>query len=102
MDVGAVARRKNEQFLLYGRLYLPHTLEALYLRRLSPTQQFKLSAVSDSRLRNGATILAMHQYDVGKYSAETLYSTDGGLIGLRGDSNFGPDPRMEIEGATQD
>ncbi|TVY12922.1 Mitochondrial distribution and morphology protein 10 [Lachnellula arida] len=66
--------------LFYGRLYLPQsTLEALYLRRLSPTQQLRLSAVSDSRLRNGGTILALHQYDTGKYSAETLYSTDGGL-----------------------
>ncbi|KUJ21887.1 uncharacterized protein LY89DRAFT_387139 [Mollisia scopiformis] len=83
--------------LLYGRLYLPQsTLEALYLRRMSPTQQLKLSAVSDSRLRNGGTILALHQYDVGKYSAETLYSTDGGLIGVRGLYNFGPDPRKEV------
>ncbi|KAI9051398.1 hypothetical protein LZ554_004445 [Drepanopeziza brunnea f. sp. 'monogermtubi'] len=83
--------------LLYGRLYLPQsTLEALYLRRLSPTSQLKLSAVSDSRLRNGGTVLALYQYDVGKYSADTLYSTDGGLIGLRGLYNFGPDPRKEI------
>lgn len=83
--------------LLYGRLYLPQsTLEALYLRRMSPTQQLKLSAVSDSRFRNGGTILALHQYDVGKYSAETLYSTDGGLIGLRGLYNFGPDPRKDV------
>jgi distribution and morphology protein 10 len=80
--------------LLYGRLYLPQsTLEALYLRRLSPTQQLKLSAVSDSRLRNGGTLLALHQYDVGKFSTEALYSTDGGLLGLKGLYNFGPDPR---------
>lgn len=83
--------------LLYGRLYLPQsTLEALYLRRLSPTSQVRLSAVSDGRLRNGGTVLALHQYDVGKYSAETLYSTDGGLIGLRGLYNFGPDPRKDV------
>ncbi|TVY38689.1 Mitochondrial distribution and morphology protein [Lachnellula subtilissima] len=83
--------------LFYGRLYLPQsTLEALYLRRLSPTQQLKLSAVSDSRLKNGGTILALHQYDTGKYSTETLYSTDGGLVGVRGLYNFGPDPRKGI------
>lgn len=83
--------------LFYGRLYLPlSTLEALYLRRISPTQQLKFSAVSDGRLRNGGTILALHQYDVGKYNAETLYSTDGGLIGFRGLYNFGPDPRKEV------
>ncbi|PBP18540.1 mdm10-like protein [Diplocarpon rosae] len=90
-------RIDKRESLLYGRLYLPQsTLEALYLRRLGPTQQLKLSAVSDSRLRNGGTILALHQYDVGRYSAETLYSTDGGLIGFRGLYNFGPDPRKEI------
>ncbi|CAG8976116.1 hypothetical protein HYALB_00002396 [Hymenoscyphus albidus] len=83
--------------LFYGRLYLPQsTLEALYLSRLSPTQQVRLSAVSNSQMKNGATILALHQYDVGKYSAETLYSTDGGLIGVRGLYNFGTDPRKEI------
>ncbi|TVY75720.1 Mitochondrial distribution and morphology protein [Lachnellula suecica] len=83
--------------LFYGRLYLPAShLEALYLRRISPTQQLRMSAVSNSQLRNGGTILALHQYDVGKYSAETLYSTDGGLIGVRGLYNFGPDPRKEI------
>lgn len=83
--------------LLYGRLYLPQShLEALYLRRISPTQQIKLSAVSNSKLRNGGTILALHQYDVGKYSTESLYSTDGGLIGLRGLYNFGADPRKEV------
>jgi distribution and morphology protein 10 len=82
--------------LLYGRLYLPQsTLEALYLRRMSPTSQLRLSAVSDSRLKNGGTILGLYQYDVGKYSAETLYSTDGGLLGFRGLYNFGPDPRKE-------
>jgi len=72
------------------------TLEALYLRRISPTQQLKLSAVSDNRLKNGGTILALHQYDVGKLSADSLYSTDGGLVGLRGLYNFGPDPRHEV------
>lgn len=82
--------------LLYGRLYLPQsTLEALYLRRFSPTQQFKLSAVSDNRLRNGGTLLAQHQYDVGKFSTEALYSTDGGLLGFTGLYNFGDDPRKE-------
>lgn len=66
------------------------------MRRVSPTSQVKLSAVSDSRLRNGGTLLAMHQYDVGKYSTEALYSTDGGLLGFRGLYNFGPDPRQPL------
>lgn len=89
--------------LFYGRMYLPQsTLEALYLRRISPTSQIKLSAVSDSRLRNGGTVLAQHQYDVGKYSTEALYSTDGGLLGFKGLYNFGPDPRKDTSPVVTD
>ncbi|KAF1982453.1 mitochondrial distribution and morphology protein 10 [Aulographum hederae CBS 113979] len=84
--------RKNA--LLYGRLYLPRSaLEALYLRRLSPTRQLKIACVSDPRLVNGGNILALLQNDYGKYSTEYLYSTDSGLLGVRGLFNFGPDPR---------
>lgn len=90
-------RVDNRDTLLYGRLYLPKSsLEALYLRRISPTQQIKISAVSGSHYRNGGTILALHQHDVGKYSTDALYSTDGGLLGIRGLYNFGPDPRNEV------
>ncbi|KAF2088036.1 mitochondrial distribution and morphology protein 10 [Saccharata proteae CBS 121410] len=80
--------------VLYGRLFLPtSTLEALYLRRVSPTRQLKISCVSDSSLRNGGTILGLVQNDYGKYSSEYLYSTDSALLGVRGLYNFGPDPR---------
>ena len=79
--------------LLYGRLFLPRsTLEALYLRRLSPTSQLKISCVSDSRLPNGGTILALFQHDTTKHSTEYLYSTDSALLGIRGLYNFGPEP----------
>ncbi|KAI9731028.1 MAG: Mitochondrial distribution and morphology protein 10 [Cirrosporium novae-zelandiae] len=79
--------------LLYGRVFLPHsTLEALYLHRLSPANLLRLSAVSDTRLRNGGTILALLQHDTGKYTTEYLYSTDSALFGIRGLYNFGPDP----------
>jgi distribution and morphology protein 10 len=82
--------------LLYGRLFLPHSsLEALYLRRLSPTRQLRIACVSDtSSVRNGATMLALLQQDNGKYSTEYLYSTDSALLGVRGLYNFGVDPRQ--------
>ncbi|SLM36708.1 mitochondrial distribution and morphology protein 10 [Lasallia pustulata] len=87
--------------LLYGRLFLPHsTLEALYLRRISPTQQLKITSVSDSRLKSGGTILALFQHDTGKYSTEYLYSTDSALLGIRGLYNFGPDPRARAPSYT--
>lgn len=82
--------------LLYGRLYLPrNSLEALYLRRMSPTRLLKVSAVSDATLPNGGSILGLIQNDHGKFSTEYLYSTDSALLGVRGLYNFGPDPRKE-------
>ena len=55
----------------------------------------KISAVSDSSVANGGTILALLQRDVGKYTTEYLYSTDSALMGFRGLYNFGSDPRVE-------
>ena len=74
-------------------MYLPRTtLEALYLRRISPKTQLKISCVSDSRLPNGGTILAHLQHDAAKHSTEYIYSTDSALFGVRGLYNFGPSP----------
>ncbi|KAF7449605.1 mitochondrial distribution and morphology protein 10 [Pyrenophora tritici-repentis] len=85
--------RKNT--LLYGRIFLPQSrLEALYLRRLSPTRQLRIAAVSDSNLNNGGTILTLLQNDMGKYSTEYMYSTDSALMGVRGLYNFGPDAKV--------
>ena len=74
-------------------MYLPRTtLEALYLRRINPKTQLKISCVSDSRLPNGGTILAHLQHDAAKHNTEYIYSTDSALFGVRGLYNFGPDP----------
>ena len=81
--------------LLYGRLFLPRsTLEALYLRRLTPKTQLRVSCVSDSRLPNGGTILAHLQHDAGKHNTEYIYSTDSALLGIRGLYNFGAKPPL--------
>lgn len=53
----------------------------------------KISAVSDGRLPNGGSVLALLAQDRGKWSAEYMYSTDSALLGVRGLWNFGPDPR---------
>jgi distribution and morphology protein 10 len=63
------------------------------LRRLAPTRQLRIAAVSDSNLNNGGTILTLLQNDFGKYSTEYMYSTDSALMGVRGLYNFGPGPR---------
>ncbi|KAI3320378.1 hypothetical protein HD806DRAFT_524741 [Xylariaceae sp. AK1471] len=78
--------------LAYGRLYLPMSmLEALMVKRISPTLQLQVSAVSNQTLRNGGTVLGMLQYDEGRYGVEGLASSDGGLMGIRGLYNFGGD-----------
>ena len=75
--------------LLYGRIFLPQQrLEALYLRRLAPTRQLRIAAVSDSNLNNGGTILTLLQNDFGKYSTEYMYSTDSALMGQLDDTIF--------------
>jgi distribution and morphology protein 10 len=62
---------------------------------MSPTRVLKVSAVSDTNLPNGGSILGLVQNDYGKFSTEYLYSTDSALLGVRGLYNFGPDPRKE-------
>ncbi|BFZ59506.1 Mitochondrial distribution and morphology protein 10 [Saitoella coloradoensis] len=87
-------RVDKKDSLLYGRMYIPSsTLEAMYTRRIAPTKQLILACVSDTKLPNGGTITAEIQHDVGKWSTEYVYSTEGGMLGLRGLWNFGPDPR---------
>ncbi|TKA23556.1 Mitochondrial distribution and morphology protein 10 [Salinomyces thailandicus] len=87
-------RVDRKDALLYGRLYLPtSTLEAMYLRRISPTRLLRLNCVSDDELPNGGSILALLRNDYAKYSTEYLYSTDSALLGIRGLYNFGYDPR---------
>jgi len=86
------AQNGKRHSLLYGRLYLPQSLlEGLVVKRLSPTLQVQLSAVSEQSLRNGGTVLGLVQYDRGKYGIEGLVSSDGGLLGVRGLYNFGGD-----------
>ncbi|KAJ8101193.1 hypothetical protein POJ06DRAFT_90701 [Lipomyces tetrasporus] len=81
--------------LLYGKLYLPNNiLEAMYIRQLSPTDQIVISAVSDSRLRNGGTMMTQIQKNAGKWCSEFIYSTDEALLGLRGLYNFGFDSKL--------
>ncbi|CAK7268146.1 Mitochondrial distribution and morphology protein 10 [Sporothrix epigloea] len=76
--------------LLYGRLYLPRSmLEAYMVKRLSPSLQLQLRAVSDAKLPNGGTVLGIMQLDRGRYGLEGLISSDGGLLGVRGLYNFG-------------
>ncbi|KKK27347.1 hypothetical protein ARAM_000448 [Aspergillus rambellii] len=86
--------------LLHATLHLPPptTLNALFLRRLSPTMQLSLAVSSTrgpplSKSAPQATLLTQLSHNTGKYSNEYLFSTDNSLFGWRGLWNFGPDPR---------
>ena len=88
--------------LLHAALHLPPptTLNALLLRRMSPTMQWSLAACSTrgpplSKSAPQAAILTQISHDTGKYSNEYLFSTDNALFGWRGLWNFGPDPRKK-------
>ncbi|KAL6237251.1 hypothetical protein BDW75DRAFT_89420 [Aspergillus navahoensis] len=87
--------------LLHATLHLPPptTLNALFLRRISPTMQLSLAVSSTrgpplSKSAPQATLLTQLSHDTGKYSNEYLFSTDNSLFGWRGLWNFGPDPRF--------
>jgi mitochondrial distribution and morphology protein 10 len=79
--------------LLYGRIFLPTgRLEALYLRRTSPSRLLQIRGVSDQRLPNGGSLLGSLHMDYGKYSVESLFSTDSALLGVRGLYHLGRRP----------
>ncbi|GIJ86279.1 mitochondrial distribution and morphology protein 10 [Aspergillus pseudoviridinutans] len=94
--------------LLNATLHLPPptTLNALFLRRISPTMQLSLAVCSTrgpplSNSAPQASLLGQLSHDTGKYSNEYLFSTDNSLFGWRGLWNFGPDPRHPKENASQ-
>lgn len=73
--------------LVYGRLYLPQSrLEALLAARVTPEVNLTIRAVSQETLRHGGTALALASWDdpAGRFGIETLASSDGGVLGLRG------------------
>lgn len=92
--------------LLHATLHLPPptTLNALFLRRISPTMQLTLAVCSTrgpplSKSAPQASFLTQLSHDTGKYSNEYLFSTDNALFGWRGLWNFGPDPRSKDDAA---
>ncbi|KAJ4407845.1 Mitochondrial distribution and morphology protein 10 [Gnomoniopsis sp. IMI 355080] len=73
--------------LVYGRLYLPQSrLEALLSARVSPQVNLTLRAVSQQNLPHGGTLLGLASWDdpAGRFGVESVASSDGGVLGLRG------------------
>ncbi|KAF9087862.1 Mitochondrial distribution and morphology protein 10 [Mortierella sp. GBA35] len=84
--------KRRKDYLLCGRMNLANArLEALYSRRVSKHRQYVLSGISDPASRSASHMSAQFQYDKGKYCAEVSFTTDDGLIGVRGLYNFGKD-----------
>ncbi|EEA28591.1 Mitochondrial distribution and morphology protein 10 [Talaromyces marneffei ATCC 18224] len=85
--------------LLHATLHLPppSTLNALFLRRISPTTQITASLVSTQapplvKSAPSAALLAQISHDTGTFSNEYLFSTDNALFGWRGLWNIGLEP----------
>lgn len=89
--------------LVYGRMYLPQSrLEALVASRLTREIHLTVRAVSSQqgdlyRPHGGATVLGLAAWDdpAGRFGIETLASTDGGVLGLRGLWNASNPPADE-------
>ncbi|KAG0248151.1 Mitochondrial distribution and morphology protein 10 [Mortierella polycephala] len=91
--------KKRKDYLLCGRMNLANArLEALYSRRISKHRQYVISGISDPASRSASHMSAQFQYDKGKYCAEMSFTTDDGLIGIRGLYNFGKDFDESYEG----
>ncbi|CAO3663778.1 unnamed protein product [Umbelopsis vinacea] len=81
-----------QDYLVYGRMILPGgNLEAVYSRRLSETTQYVITAFNDPRKLGSSLIGMQFQRDIGRHCTEFSYTTDDGLLGLRGLYNFGHD-----------
>ncbi|KAG0306500.1 Mitochondrial distribution and morphology protein 10 [Linnemannia gamsii] len=84
--------KRRKDYLLCGRMNLANArLEMMYSRRISKHRQYVLSGISDPASRSASHMSAQFQYDKGKYCAEMSFTTDDGLIGVRGLYNFGKD-----------
>ncbi|CAN8096351.1 unnamed protein product [Discula destructiva] len=74
--------------LVYGRLYLPQSrLEALLAARVTSQMQMTLRAVSQQGInKHGGTLLGLASWDdsAGRFGIDTVVSSDGGVLGLRG------------------
>lgn len=57
--------------------------------RSSPSRLLQIRGVSDGQLPNGGSLLGVLHNDYGKYSLETVFSTDSALFGVRGLYHFG-------------
>ncbi|KAF9964917.1 Mitochondrial distribution and morphology protein 10 [Mortierella alpina] len=91
--------KRRKDYLLCGRMNLANArLEALYSRRISKHRQYVISGISDPASRSASHLSAQFQYDKGKYCAEMSFTTDDGLIGIRGLYNFGQDFDESYEG----
>ncbi|RDH37961.1 hypothetical protein BDQ94DRAFT_166192 [Aspergillus welwitschiae] len=102
-DASAYTTIGKKATLFHATLHLPPptTLNALFLRRISPTMQLSLAVCSTrgpplSKSAPQASLLAQLSHNTGKYNNEYLFSTDNALFGWRGLWNFGPDPRDPV------
>ncbi|KAI8072966.1 hypothetical protein BC940DRAFT_292058 [Gongronella butleri] len=77
-------------YLVYGRMFFPGAaLEAMFVRRVSSRLQYLITAVNHPKSSGLPQMAFQMQYDAAKWCTEWSYTTDDGLLGLRGLYNFG-------------
>lgn len=69
----------------------------MYIQRTSKHWQYVISGVSDPLSKSASHLSLQFQYDKGKYCAETSFTTDDGMIGIRGLYNFGRDFNLSYQ-----
>ncbi|ODV98185.1 hypothetical protein PACTADRAFT_185389 [Pachysolen tannophilus NRRL Y-2460] len=87
-------RSHEDGSLLYGRMHFPtRALEAMMIKRLSPTSQFTVKCINlPKQVKNQANpgiITFYYQNDFGKYSREFIFSSNEALMGFRFLYNIG-------------
>ncbi|ODQ77853.1 hypothetical protein BABINDRAFT_163232 [Babjeviella inositovora NRRL Y-12698] len=81
-------RLSDTSSLYYGRMYFPgSTLEAMYIKRFSPTAQLIVKCVSFPSLKqlnkNLGALTFNYQKITERSAREFIYSTKGGMLGFR-------------------
>lgn len=78
----------NKEFrahsLYYGRMYFPQSaLEAMVIKKFTPTVQLLIKCVSSERLKNNGTMTFYLQNNGRKLTSEYIFSTNEALFGFR-------------------
>ncbi|CAN3365046.1 mitochondrial distribution and morphology protein 10 [Diutina catenulata] len=89
VDEKPALRTKSNPMLMYGRMYFPGSaLEAMVIKRFTPTTQVLIKCISNPQLDKNGTMIVYLQTNKAWFSREFIYSTNEALLGMRFLYNF--------------